>query len=196
MRDSLKSIAAGARGATLIEVLITLVILTIGLLGVAALQARMQLAQTESYHRSHAVLLLQDMVDRVNANRNNALSYVTPAALGAGNAIQDCNELSGAALDLCEWNNELLGTAETTASGQQAGGMIDARGCIANVVASMPREFVVTVTWQGLVPTAAPSFTACGEGLYGDERMRRALVARVTIGCLQNNPATGLCVTP
>jgi hypothetical protein len=60
----------------------------------------------------------------------------------------------------------------------------------------MPREFVVTVTWQGLVPTAAPSFTACGEGLYGDERMRRALVARVTIGCLQNNPATGLCVTP
>jgi type IV pilus assembly protein PilV len=183
-------------GATLIEVLVTIVILTFGLLGVAELQVRMHLAQAESYHRSHAVLLLQDMVDRVNANRSNALNYVTPAALGAGNTVQDCTGLTGAVLDLCEWNNTLLGTAESTASGQKAGGMIGARGCITNVVATMPREFVVAVTWQGLVPTAAPSYTPCGKGLYGDERMRRALVARVTIGCLENDPTTGLCVTP
>ena len=196
MRDGFAVGGTRERGATLIEVLITIVILTFGLLGVAELQVRMHYAQAESYHRSHAILLLQDMVDRVNANRSNALSYVTTAALGAGNTVQDCAELAGAALDLCEWNNALLGTAESTASGEQAGGMIDARGCITNVVATMPREFVVTVTWQGLVPTVAPSFTTCGEGLYGDERMRRALVARVTIGCLQNDPTTGLCVTP
>ena len=184
------------RGATLIEVLVTIVILTFGLLGVAGLQVRMHLAQAESYHRSHAVLLMQDMVDRVNANRINALNYATTAALGTGNAVQDCTGLIGAALDLCEWNNSLLGTAESTASGQQAGGMIGARGCITNVVATMPREFVVAVTWQGLVPTVAPASTTCGQGLYGNEQIRRALVARVTIGCLQNDPTTGLCVTP
>jgi type IV pilus assembly protein PilV len=195
MRDDFTVPGSREGGATLIEVLVTIVILTFGLLGVAELQVRMHLAQAESYHRSQAVLLLQDMVDRVNANRSNALHYVTPLALGAGNTVQDCTEFTGAVLDLCEWNNELLGTAESTATGQKAGGMIGARGCISNVVATMPREFVVAVTWQGLVPTAAPSYTACGEGLYGDERMRRALVARVTIGCLQNNPTTGLCVT-
>jgi type IV pilus assembly protein PilV len=196
MRDSLTSFAASERGATLIEVLVTIVILTFGLLGVAGLQVRMHLAQAESYHRSHAVLLMQDMVDRVNANRINALNYVTAAALGTGNAVQDCTGLSNAALDLCEWNNALLGTAESTASGQKAGGMIGARGCIANVVATMPREFVVAVTWQGLVPTVAPASTTCGQGQYGNEQTRRALVARVTIGCLQNDPTTGLCVTP
>jgi type IV pilus assembly protein PilV len=184
------------RGLTLIEVLITLVILAFGLLGVAALQVRMQLAQTESYHRAHAVLLLQDMVDRINANRGDALDYVTAGALGAGNPVQDCAGHTGAARDLCEWNNALLGIAESTADGLQAGGMIDARGCIANVVAAMPREFVVAVTWQGLTPTVAPASTPCGQGLYGDDQLRRALVAHVTIGCLQNDPASGLCVTP
>ena len=196
MRDGFTAPGTRERGATLIEVLVTIVILTFGLLGVAALQVRMQLAQTESYYRAHAVLLMQDIVDRVNANRNNALNYVTTGALGAGNAIQDCTGLTGAALDLCEWNNALLGTAESTASGQQAGGMIGARGCITNVVATMPREFVVAVTWQGLSPTVAPASTTCGQGQYGDEQTRRALVARVMIGCLQNDPTTGLCVTP
>jgi len=42
------------RGATLIEVLVTIAILSFGLLGVAALQVRMQQAQAESYHRAHA----------------------------------------------------------------------------------------------------------------------------------------------
>jgi type IV pilus assembly protein PilV len=196
MRGRPASLAAGKRGATLIEVLVTIGILSFGLLGVAALQVRMQQAQAESYHRAHAVLLLQDMVDRINANRYDALNYVTAGALGAGNPVQDCGGLGGAAFDLCEWNNALLGTAESTASGQQAGGMIDARGCIANVVATMPREFVVAVAWQGLAPTVAPAATTCGQGLYGNEPLRRALVAHVTIGCLQNDPATGLCVTP
>lgn len=196
MRADFTSPGTRERGATLIEVLVTIVILTFGLLGVAGLQVRMHLAQAESYHRSHAVLLMQDIVDRVNANRNNALNYVTTAALGAGNTAQDCTGLTSTTLDLCEWNNALLGTAESTASGQKAGGMIGARGCIANVAATMPREFVVAVTWQGLVPTVAPTSTTCGQGLYGNEQIRRALVARVMIGCLQNDPTTGLCVTP
>ena len=190
------SAAASGRGATMIEVLITIVILTFGLLGVVGLQARMQLAQAESYHRSQAILLMQDMVDRVSSNRINALNYVTATPLGTGNALQDCSGLTGAALDLCEWNNALLGAAESTAGGQNAGAMIGARGCITNLVPTMPREFVVSVIWQGLVPTVAPASTTCGQGQYGNEQMRRALVARVTIGCLQNDPTTGLCVTP
>lgn len=196
MRDNFRAPGDGERGATMMEVLVTIVILAFGLLGVAGLQTRMHLAQAESYHRSHAVLLMQDMVDRVNANRSNAMNYVTAAPLGTGNSVQDCTGLTGAALDLCEWNNALLGAAESTAGGQKVGGMIGARGCIASVSATMPREFVVAVVWQGMVPTAAPASTTCGQGAYGNEQTRRAMVARVTIGCLQNDPTTGLCVTP
>ena len=184
------------RGVTMIEVLITIVILTIGLLGVAGLQARMQLAEVESYHRSHAIVLLQDIIDRISANRRNAMNYVTATPLGTGNAVQNCIGLTGANMDLCQWNNALLGAAETSSGGQQVGAMIGARGCVANVTATMPREFTVAVVWQGVTPTAAPTSTACGQGLYGDEQTRRALVARIKIGCLQNDPTTGLCVTP
>lgn len=184
------------RGVTMIEVLITIVILTIGLLGVAGLQARMQLAEVESYHRSHAIVLLQDIVDRIAANRRNAMNYVTGGPLGTGNAVQSCLGLTGANLDLCQWNNALLGASETSSGGQQVGGMIGARGCITNVAATMPREFTVAVVWQGVTPTVSPTSTACGQGLYGNEQTRRALVARIKIGCLQNDPTTGVCVTP
>jgi len=185
-----------SRGVTMVEVLITIVILTIGLLGVAGLQARMQLAEVESYHRSHAIVLLQDIVDRIAANRRNAMNYVTGGALGTGNAVQNCIGLTGANHDLCQWNNALLGAAEVSAGGQEVGAMIGARGCVTNVSATMPREFSVAVVWQGVTPTVAPTATTCGQGLYGNEQTRRALVARVKIGCLQNDPTTGLCVTP
>ncbi|MBM3359221.1 MAG: prepilin-type N-terminal cleavage/methylation domain-containing protein [Betaproteobacteria bacterium] len=196
MNRSAKSRGRGERGSTMIEVLITMVILSFGLLGVAGLQARMQLAEVEAYQRTHGIVLLQDMVDRVNANRGNAMGYITGAPLGTGSPVQDCTGLAGAALDLCEWSNALLGAAESTAGGQKVGAMNGARGCITNISAAMPREFVVAVVWQGIVPTVAPASTTCGQNLYGNEQTRRAMVARVTIGCLQNDPTTGLCVTP
>jgi type IV pilus assembly protein PilV len=39
----------------------------------------------------------------------------------------------------------------------------------------------VTVTWQGLNSTVAPSGT-CGQNLYGTDTYRRAISARVVIG--------------
>ncbi len=185
------------RGITMIEVLVTIVIVAFGLLGVASLQARMQLAEIEAYQRAQAIVLLQDMVSRINANRKNSMAYAG-AAVGTGNAIQNCAGLTGAALDLCEWNNALLGASEEKTTGaitEQVGAMIGARGCITNTVATMPREFVVAVVWQGLNPTQVPASTTCGQNQYGNEAMRRAMVANVKIGCLQNDVA-GACVTP
>lgn len=179
----------------MLEVLVTIIILTIGLLGLAGLQARLQVAEIEAYQRSQAILVLQDMVARINANRKNAANYVTVAPLGEGNAVQNCAGKTGAALDTCEWGNMLLGAAETSGA-QKVGAMIGARGCITNPVVSMPRQIGVAVVWQGFNPTAAPTSTACGAGLYGDEATRRAMVATIVIGCLQNDPTTGVCVTP
>lgn len=182
-------------GFTMLEVLVTIIILTMGLLGLAGLQARMQVAEIEAYQRSQAILVVQDIVSRINANRKNAAAYVTASPLGEGNTVQSCAGMTGAALDTCEWGNMLLGAAETSGT-QKVGAMIGARGCITNPVTTMPRQIGVAVVWQGLTPTATPTSTTCGAGLYGNEATRRAMVATIVIGCLQNDPTTGLCVTP
>ena len=94
----------------------------------------------------------------------------------------------------------MLGSAETKSGGTiKIGAMNEARGCITVPVATMPREVVVAVVWQGIASTVAPTSTTCGVGqaAYGsDDKLRRALIARVKIACLQNDPATGVCVTP
>ncbi|MNG41948.1 hypothetical protein D3C85_1817090 [compost metagenome] len=64
--------------------------------------------------------------------------------------------------------------------------MIGARGCIETVSSSATSEVIlrVTVVWQGMSPTVAPSL-ACGEGEYGDDdRMRRAVSMLVTLAYL------------
>jgi type IV pilus assembly protein PilV len=184
-----------SRGVTMLEVLVAIFILTIGLLGTASMQSQMQATQVEAYQRAQAIVLLQDMVDRVNANRKNVDDYVTGSPVGTSS--QDCSTLTAVAdKDKCEWNNSLFGAAEMKGT-QTLGAMTGARGCITNPVTTMPREVVVAVAWQGLRPTVAPGGTACGQNLYGsDDKVRRAMLARIVIGCLQNDPTTGTCVTP
>lgn len=135
----------------MIEVLVTFVILVIGLLGLIGLQARSQQAELESYQRGQALVLLQDIIDRMNANRIGSKSgqYVTtalsPPYVGNGptspTALSDCTDASlttTAARDLCAWGNALIGAAEisaggtcTAASGADCiGAMLGARGCV------------------------------------------------------------------
>jgi type IV pilus assembly protein PilV len=183
-----------SRGVSMLEVLVAIFVLTIGLLGTASMQSQMQTTQVESYQRAQAIVLLQDMVDRVNANRKDVANYV---AADLGLASQDCNvPATVAGKDLCEWNNALFGAAEMKGT-QTLGAMTGARGCITNPVTTMPREVVVAVVWQGMRPTVAPGGTTCGQNQYGaGDKQRRAMIARITIGCLQNDPTSGLCVTP
>ena len=128
------------------------------------------------------------------------MDYVTGSPVGT--TLQTCtppvtsDPASIAAFDVCQWNNTLFGAAETTAGGTNIGAMIGARGCVTNSVATMPREFTVAVVWQGIAPTAAPTTTTCGQNAYGNEATRRAMVMHVMIACLQNDPTTGVCITP
>lgn len=175
-------------GFLMLEAMIALFVLLIGLLGLAGLQARSQQAENESYQRSQALILLQDMADRMNANRAAAASYVTASAVGTGNSLTDCaTPPTLAESDLCQWSAELLGAAEmsggtcNTGTGANCiGAMISARGCIANLGATANGPFMIEVVWQGLSPTAAPpSSVACGSGAYGSEAMRRAVTTIV-----------------
>ena len=185
---------AANRGMTMLEVLVTIVITAFGLLGVAAVQARMHLAEMEAYQRAQATILLRYVTDRINANRRNASAYVTTDAVGVDKGLQDCSALTGAGRDVCEWSNMLAGAGETL-NGERVGALIGARGCIA-VIDPAAKRYMVSLVWQGLNPTAAPTATQCGSGSYTDDRKRRALVAPITIACLQNDINTGVCITP
>ncbi len=173
-------------GFTLLEVLIAIVVLALGLLGLAGLQARMQVSETESYQRSQAILLAEDMANRLSANRLNAASYITGVSspLGTGNQTQanDCSNLASIAqTDLCEWGNELFGTAEKTGS-STVGAMADARGCV-ELISTNPDVYRISVAWQGMSELSAPPLL-CGQNLYGADSYRRAIASLVTIPCL------------
>ena len=173
------------KGFSLIEVLVTIVILTIGLLGLAGLQFRALTSQMESYQRSQALILLKDMADRIDNNRVNAASYVTTTPLGTGSA--SCTATgAGSAGDLCEWNNALLGAAELDSAGNKVGAMIGARGCVYQIVAAasgVPGQYVVSVAWQGLNNTATPAVN-CGQNQYGNEALRRVVSLPLSIATL------------
>src|SRR5881275_438814 len=122
-------------GATMIEVLITIVILAFGLLGLVGMQAKVQLAQVESYQRAQAVVLLTDMVDRINANRGTADTYVSASVFGTGLVdTNPCPTAVGPARDQCEWSVALKGAAEKQST-TKLGAMSGARGCIERVQA-------------------------------------------------------------
>lgn len=176
------------RGASMIEVLVTLVIVSFGLLGLAGLQARLQSSEMESYQRSQALLLLNDMANRIATNRNNALSYVTTSPLGAGMTCTDATT-TVVQRDIGEWCNALQGAAETTDSGAtKVGAMIGGRGCVERVNG----DYLVTVAWQGLTPLSAPPVSvACGINSYNgasgscvNDLCRRTVTTLVRIATL------------
>lgn len=165
------------RGFTMLEILISLLIIVIGLLGMLGLQTQATVAEFESYQRAQALILAQDMVDRINANRRAALCYaVTDASgspqLGSGSATPVCAAAVGtpvtramATQDLTVWHEALLGAAERTggATGTRVGAMLGARGCVTFDAAT--QTYRVSVAWQGMSPTVPPSGN-CGAGAY------------------------------
>jgi type IV pilus assembly protein PilV len=85
-------------GFTLLEVLIALVVLSVGLLGLAALQTGTLRFNQAAYLRSQATNLAYDIADRIRANRTAALAagYDGANAYLAANALPACAAPAGA----------------------------------------------------------------------------------------------------
>jgi len=79
------------RGMTLIEILVTLILISVGLLGVAALQLTSLRSNQEAYVRSQASSLAGDILDRMRANQHGLNDYATAVnGLGvAGTVARD-----------------------------------------------------------------------------------------------------------
>ena len=153
-------------GASMIEVLVTFFILAIGLLGMLAMHTRLQQSEMDSYQRSQALLLLNDISNRINSNRNAANNYVTgTTAVGAGMTCPNSTSTIKDR-DVGEWCNALQGASETQA-GSKLGTLVGGRGCIESLGSG---RYMITVAWQGLTPLAAPpSSVACGKDSYNGD---------------------------
>lgn len=175
----------------MLEVLITLLIVSFGLFGLAGLHSRLQTTEMEAYQRSQALTLLNDMASRIATNRRAAASYVTSSPLGTG---ATCGAAAGTRqqIDASEWCNALLGASETSSDSTKTkmGAMIGGRGCVESLGAS--NEYLVTVAWQGLVPISAPpAGVTCGKDQYDtagtncqNDLCRRTVTTLVRIGKL------------
>ena len=128
-------------GFTLLEVLIALVVLSIGLLGIAALQGVGLRSSQGAYLTSQASLLAYDMADRIRAN---------PDTVAAGATVTtDCTvaDTGLAGADLQEWScavEALLPSGE----GEITRDRVQDFGVIGTI-----DRYTITMTWEDLQGT-------------------------------------------
>ena len=125
-----------ASGFSLIEVLVSILIVSIGLLGVAGLFSSGIKSTDSAYVRSQAVLLAYGLADRIRANPAVLASYAlaadTTLSAPANNcASQTCSSTQLAAADLYDWKT----------------GITELPGGVAEVVIVDPGA-TITICWE------------------------------------------------
>jgi type IV pilus assembly protein PilV len=97
-------------GFTLVEAMVSLVVLSVGMIGIAALYAQGLGAERTATYRTQAVNLVADMADRIRSNRLGQAAYAGGAANNgcdpqSGGA--NCTPAQMAAHDLFVWNQQV-----------------------------------------------------------------------------------------
>lgn len=135
-------------GFTLVEILVTIVVLSIGLLGIAGMQASSLRNNQAAYTKTQAANLAADMADRIRANpgaSSGAYVYNTSgfAAPETSCITAGCAPDALASYDLYEWSIPLLGK---TAAGDAAAQPVlpEAQGDIAQD----GNDYVITLLWR------------------------------------------------
>lgn len=118
-------------GFSLLEVLITIVILAVGLLGLAGLTASSMRNSYGAHHRTQAVWLAYDIIDRMRANPTAALTgayniaLTAPAPTGGTVPQQDLNQ----------WRTQLAALPAGT-------------GSVTTLPGGVATRFRVTIQWD------------------------------------------------
>jgi type IV pilus assembly protein PilV len=173
-------------GFTLIEILVTIVLLLIGLLGMMGLQSSAARVEFESYQRGEALSLAREMQARIQNSRtivagllddtvsstdgsvyvgSGATNYMTSGACVPGGGVA----LADAKYEMCKWGESLLGgSAQDTTGGTttNVGAMLNARGCLIKLIPAQGNalaDFYIVVVWQGVAPGKEPLGTLSGE---------------------------------
>lgn len=128
-------------GFSLIEVLITMVILAVGLLSVAALQFRGLQYSNDAHMRSNFNIFAYDIMDRMRNNRGDIANYVGNYTIPTAWPVADvCNEALSpptAANDLICWREQLFNHLPPGASAN-----------ITTAAGAGYTEYIVTLSWE------------------------------------------------
>jgi type IV pilus assembly protein PilV len=134
------------KGFSLIEVLITIVITSFGLLGVASLLIRGIQNNNSSFMRSIATQQAYDLTDRMRANPTalkngsfNSVSFTSGQTCTGCSSSSSCTAAQLAAYDICVWNVQ---NAQLLPSGQ---GTVSKTGLV----------YTITVSWDDTKSGAA-----------------------------------------
>lgn len=141
-------------GFTLTEILVAVLVLAIGLLGLAGMQVRAMQYNQSAYLRSQASLLAYDIMERMRANPEGALNgdydaglSDSPSSASACGTGSTCSTAALAAYDLAVWQCQLGDWTGTTACGSlgiTSGALPDGRGSVSRA----GDLFTVTIQWQ------------------------------------------------
>lgn len=138
------------RGFSLIEVLIALIIMSVGMLGIASLYVQSMQAGRTSLFRHNAVTLAGDVADRIRANPTAAAAY---EGGGADNGCIDggtnCSNVQMAAHDILLWSQQAADTLPAGAVTVTVDGTVN------------PPIYTIAVTWDEPRPAGdpAPNYT-------------------------------------
>ncbi len=167
-----------SRGFTLIEVLITLLILSIGFLGIAGVQSLSLQQAHNTYFRTQADLLLRDMADRMRNNAEGASLglYVHEGGASGGNAAACsgsaalCSVDQMAVADLAEWTDR-VSSFDVLPDGKATIAVLD-----------IPGAYLITISWRSK-KTVQDIEEASGddECIGGEINQRSCLALRVLI---------------
>lgn len=171
-------------GFSMLEVLISVFVVAIGLLGIAALQFMSKRSNFEAVQRTTATLLATDITERLRANRSQLLNYagdasapITPLGGPTPTRTQPatlcttsaCGPYDLSQYDLWEWETQLNGLSdEDTASGAGTGGLVAPTACIttdtAAGVVDRSGQYIVAIAWRGATQLTNPTISDCGQG--------------------------------
>jgi type IV pilus assembly protein PilV len=176
----------------LIEVLVTTVVLSIGVLGVAGLGAFAKRSTYEAVQRSVATELGYALLEEMRMNKNALGTYLAAGTVGGGSLggepapdcdapAADCSADEFAVHSLWLWE-QLMDSGMESLAGAQSGGLLSPTACIAGPAGGVAGVYTVTVVWRGVSETTTDNgLTNCGDGtgLYGaGDEFRRVVIVQ------------------
>ena len=165
-------------GFSLLELLITLVIFSVGLLAVAGLQTVSKQANFEALQRTSASQVAYGLLEDMRTNGDAIDVYLAAGELGNGSLGAEpapncttgapCNSAQKAVHDLWAWEQVIDGNLETNA-GAGTGGLIQPALCITGPVGGAAGIYQVTIAWRGSASMNGAVNNPCGSlsGNYG-----------------------------
>ncbi|MGI2257745.1 type IV pilus modification protein PilV [Shewanella sp. GXUN23E] len=180
-------------GFSLIEVLVALIILTIGLIGIFNLHLVAKRGSYESFQQTQAAYLASDIISRMKLNRTELTSYAGTYTGGLSAPAVQCDVAVGGNVicdtsqtrlwDLYQWETLIRGETEMVAD-NNVGSLDNAQGCI--LVNPANGEVTVILSWRGIRTLrdssgAVDRFGECSFSNSADAAKRRAYAVTTVI---------------